>query len=208
MAAPLGRQHHPRDQQAGGAGRRHHPPGARRGGRAAAALALSPIPTPPPPRQTSESKSVCYIETSNIDGETNLKLKEAVAATGQRFPTPGDLARVKGSIEYEPPNDRIHTFTGKMQLEGAGGFVPVGARNMVLRGCTLRNTKWILGLGEREEESWRRGAQHLTRLPYLPSSSSSLLLLCCSGLHGQGHQGHEEVGRRALQDEPGRAHHD
>lgn len=97
--------------------------------------------------QSSEPKSVCYIETSNIDGETNLKLKEAVAATGVHCPTPADIARLTGSLEYEPPNDRIHTFTGKMQVNGEA-FVPVAARNMVLRGCTLRNTKWILGLGE------------------------------------------------------------
>ena len=31
---------------------------------------------------TSESKGICYVETSNIDGETNLKLKEAVGVPG------------------------------------------------------------------------------------------------------------------------------
>jgi magnesium-transporting ATPase (P-type) len=97
--------------------------------------------------QTSEPKSACYIETSNIDGETNLKLKEACSATGVHFPTAEQLAHTTGEMEYELPNDRIHNFTGKMKVNG-GDYVGVGARNMVLRGCTLRNTKWVLGLGE------------------------------------------------------------
>ena len=114
--------------------------------------------------QTSEPKAVCYVETSNIDGETNLKLKEAVVAASELIgglPGPegkhehgGDLAAaasgLTGEAVYDLPNDRIHNFTGKMRLTGASGAdsgdVPVGARNVVLRGCTLRNTRWMLGL--------------------------------------------------------------
>jgi hypothetical protein len=72
------------------------------------------------------------VETSNIDGETNLKLKEACHETGIRCPTPLSVATATGEIEYEPPNDRIHNFTGKMRVNN-GDFVGVGARNMVLR---------------------------------------------------------------------------
>jgi magnesium-transporting ATPase (P-type) len=109
--------------------------------------------------QTSEPRGVCYIETSNIDGETNLKLKEAVAATANHCHGVESLASLGGELVYEPPNDRIHTFTGKLRVTAPhpahtvgsehatpDGFVPVGARNMVLRGCTLRNTKWMYGL--------------------------------------------------------------
>lgn len=34
----------------------------------------------------------------------------------------------------------------QMRIGGVETFFPVGARNMLLRGCTLRNTKWMLGL--------------------------------------------------------------
>jgi hypothetical protein len=34
-------------------------------------------------RQTSEPQGMCYIETSNIDGETNLKIKEVRAGAGR-----------------------------------------------------------------------------------------------------------------------------
>lgn len=71
---------------------------------------------------------------------------------------PPEVAGLKGEIHYDQPNDRIHHFTGKIRLvdpagatvpcetNGPDGFSPVGPRNMVLRGCSLRNTKWILGL--------------------------------------------------------------
>lgn len=95
--------------------------------------------------QTSEPRSACYVETSNIDGETNLKLKEGVSPAAALITCAADAGRLTGVLEYEPPNDRIHNFTGRLQL-GTQNYVPVGARNMVLRGCSLRNTHWMLGL--------------------------------------------------------------
>jgi len=96
--------------------------------------------------QTSEPKSVCYVETSNIDGETNLKLKEALLPLADKCPNgAAEAGGLKGDIVYDLPNDRIHNFTGKMRLENEDYF-PVGARNILLRGCSLRNTKWILGM--------------------------------------------------------------
>lgn len=95
--------------------------------------------------QSSEPQGACYIETSNIDGETNLKIKESVPAVAARYSTAGHLASVKGKVVYEQPNDSIHTFDGRLMIDGSEDTA-VGANNMVLRGCTLRNTAWILGL--------------------------------------------------------------
>ena len=96
--------------------------------------------------QTSELRAACFVETSNIDGETNLKLKEGVGSIATACPDDAALGALDGEIVYEQPNSRIHTFTGKMRGRAGGEFVPVSARNMLLRGCTLRNTKWIVGL--------------------------------------------------------------
>lgn len=108
---------------------------------------------------TSETKGIAYVETSNIDGETNLKLKEGIAISGAAMSSAEGKSLVSlsskltGSMEYESPNDRIHSFSGKMRLDGVknsedemGGYFPVGARNLILRGCMMRNTKWLVGM--------------------------------------------------------------
>jgi phospholipid-transporting ATPase len=108
---------------------------------------------------TSEVKGIAYVETSNIDGETNLKLKEGLSISCSAMSTAdgkcisSQASKLIGSMEYESPNDRIHSFSGKMKLEGVantegevGGYFPVGARNLILRGCMVRNTKWLVGM--------------------------------------------------------------
>lgn len=95
--------------------------------------------------QTSEPQGMCYIETSNIDGETNLKIKEAVPAAAKALPTSSHIASARGAIVYEQPNDSIHTFDGVLKLSGHESM-PIAASNMLLRGCTVRNTHWVLGL--------------------------------------------------------------
>ena len=98
--------------------------------------------------QTSEPQGVCYIETSNIDGETNLKIKEAVPGVAKACPTPTAVAAFRGVATYEHPNGSIYTFDGSLLEAGKGkdDAMPLGPNNMVLRGCTLRNTGWVLGL--------------------------------------------------------------
>jgi magnesium-transporting ATPase (P-type) len=116
---------------------------------------------------TSSDKHICYIETSNIDGETNLKQKEAVpGAAALSDALRADLSRtaaLTGEAAYELPNDRIHTFFGTLTTSALGGgaasgalgadaplptavTLPIDARSMLLRGCQVRNTEWVLGL--------------------------------------------------------------
>ena len=93
----------------------------------------------------------CYIETANIDGETNLKLREAPPQLANEFaaqlmegqPHP---ALFEGCIECEPPNTNIHKFMGTLRLRAAKEPLPVGAQNLVLRGALVSNTEWVYGV--------------------------------------------------------------
>ncbi|CAI5526193.1 unnamed protein product [Closterium sp. Naga37s-1] len=118
---------------------------------------------------TSDDGGACYVETMNLDGETNLKMRSAVFETHAM--SAAELARVRGRVECEHPNASIYTFAGKMLLrtstEGAisgrsdssadiessegsqsGDAAPIfiTPANILLRGSRLRNTKWAVGI--------------------------------------------------------------
>uniref|UniRef100_A0A8C5BK39 Phospholipid-transporting ATPase n=1 Tax=Gadus morhua TaxID=8049 RepID=A0A8C5BK39_GADMO len=93
---------------------------------------------------SSEPHAMCYIETSNLDGETNLKIRQGLQATG-RLKDPESMSELSGQLECEGPNRHLYDFVGRIQLEGRCQ-VPVGSDQLVLRGATLRNTQWVHGL--------------------------------------------------------------
>jgi len=103
---------------------------------------------------SSDPEGKCYIETANIDGETNLKLRKAAACNASGS-GPGweDMTALLQSasngddmaISFEPPNPSIHTFGGTMTTN-KGVRAACGASELCLRGAVLRNTKWVLGV--------------------------------------------------------------
>ena len=52
---------------------------------------------------------------------------------------------LRGELKCEEPNDKVNDFMGELVLE-SGARLPVGPNNMLLRGCLLQNTDWVLGL--------------------------------------------------------------
>ncbi|MEW5306196.1 MAG: hypothetical protein WDW36_008680 [Sanguina aurantia] len=98
---------------------------------------------------TAENEEgTCYIETMNLDGETNLKIKKALDAT--MVLTHESLAGFRGVIKCEAPNEVIYQFTGNMELQppfvAAPSVLPLSPAAMLLRGCSLRNTTAIHGV--------------------------------------------------------------
>ncbi|KAL0592513.1 hypothetical protein ABG067_000077 [Albugo candida] len=61
--------------------------------------------------------AVAYVETKSLDGETNLKLRTANSVIGQLCEKSDDFVlKLSGSIDCDPPNDRINVFDGYMTL--------------------------------------------------------------------------------------------
>ncbi|XP_073305028.1 phospholipid-transporting ATPase 3-like isoform X2 [Primulina huaijiensis] len=85
---------------------------------------------------------VCYIETANLDGETNLKIRKASEKTWD-YMTPEKVAEFKGEIQCEQPNNSLYTFTGNLILDKQ--TLPLSPNQLLLRGCNLRNTEYIVG---------------------------------------------------------------
>ncbi|KAI3901768.1 hypothetical protein MKW98_013883 [Papaver atlanticum] len=86
---------------------------------------------------------VCYIETSNLDGETNLKIRKALEKTWD-YLTPDNISEFEGEIQCEQPNNSLYTFTGNLMTQNQ--TLPLSPNQLLLRGCSLRNTEYIVGV--------------------------------------------------------------
>ncbi|KAF3938341.1 hypothetical protein ABW19_dt0210425 [Dactylella cylindrospora] len=96
---------------------------------------------------SSEPEGLCYIETANLDGETNLKIKQALPETSDLV-SPGGLSRLSGKVKSEQPNSSLYTYeaTITMATGGAEKEYPLSPEQLLLRGATLRNTPWVHGI--------------------------------------------------------------
>ncbi|XWS68900.1 hypothetical protein CRYUN_Cryun04dG0133400 [Craigia yunnanensis] len=85
---------------------------------------------------------VCYIETANLDGETNLKIRKALERTWD-YVAPEKACEFKGEVQCEQPNNSLYTFTGNLVMDNQ--TLPLSPNQILLRGCSLKNTEFIVG---------------------------------------------------------------
>ncbi|XP_041099834.1 phospholipid-transporting ATPase ID-like isoform X2 [Polyodon spathula] len=93
---------------------------------------------------SSEPLSLVYIETAELDGETNLKVKQSLTVSGDMGDDCEALASFNGEVRCEPPNNRLDKFTGTLLFKEQK--YSLDNDKILLRGCTLRNTEWCYGL--------------------------------------------------------------
>lgn len=90
---------------------------------------------------TSDPTGVAYVQTINLDGESNLKTRYAKQETLSKL---SEKDRITGMIKCENPNRNIYGFQAFMEIDGKR--LSLGPSNIVLRGCELKNTQWALGV--------------------------------------------------------------
>uniref|UniRef100_A0A3B5BMY6 Phospholipid-transporting ATPase IC n=1 Tax=Stegastes partitus TaxID=144197 RepID=A0A3B5BMY6_9TELE len=93
---------------------------------------------------SSEPLNLVYVETAELDGETNLKVKQALTVTGEMGNSTEVLGAFKGEVRCEPPNNRLDKFKGALTVDKQ--VYSLDNDKVLLRGCTLRNTEWCFGL--------------------------------------------------------------
>uniref|UniRef100_A0A672RT19 Phospholipid-transporting ATPase n=1 Tax=Sinocyclocheilus grahami TaxID=75366 RepID=A0A672RT19_SINGR len=93
---------------------------------------------------SSEPQAMCYTETSNLDGETNLKIRQGLSLTAS-FQSLEELMALSGRLECEGPNRHLYDFTGTLRLDNHNP-APLGPDQVLLRGAQLRNTQWVVGI--------------------------------------------------------------
>ncbi|KAJ1924060.1 putative aminophospholipid-translocase [Tieghemiomyces parasiticus] len=87
--------------------------------------------------KTTEASGACFIRTDQLDGETDWKLRVAVAAC-QKLPDPQAFANVAGTAEVEAPHKDIYSFLGTLQLDGVDSAVePLSVDNTLWTNTVL-----------------------------------------------------------------------
>lgn len=56
----------------------------------------------------------CFIKTTNLDGESNLKIRRPVDLREAAPEEESDVMQIKASLECEPPNANLHKFQGRL----------------------------------------------------------------------------------------------
>ena len=83
--------------------------------------------------RTTESSGACFIRTDQLDGETDWKLRLAVASS-QRL-SEDSLVMSNSSVYAEKPQKDIHSFIGKFSDED--GEEPLGIENTIWCGAVV-----------------------------------------------------------------------
>ncbi|KAG9450028.1 hypothetical protein H6P81_009993 [Aristolochia fimbriata] len=91
---------------------------------------------------SSYEDGVCYVETMNLDGETNLKLKQSLDVTS-KLSEDSNFSEFKALVKCEDPNPNLYSFVGSMDYEEQQ--YPLSFQQLLLRDSKLRNTDYIYG---------------------------------------------------------------
>uniref|UniRef100_A0AAQ5YD66 Phospholipid-transporting ATPase n=1 Tax=Amphiprion ocellaris TaxID=80972 RepID=A0AAQ5YD66_AMPOC len=156
---------------------------------------------------SSNPNSLCYVETAELDGETNLKFKMGLRVTDERLQEERQLAEFNGKtlIECEEPNNRLDKFLG-MMLWNREQY-PLELDNMLLRGCKVRNTEECHGLvifAGADTKIMRNGGKTRFKrtkidelMNYMVYTIFALLLLVAAGLAIGHTYWYEDIGSKA-----------
>ncbi|KAF5206120.1 Phospholipid-transporting atpase [Thalictrum thalictroides] len=92
---------------------------------------------------SSYDDGICYVETMNLDGETNLKVKRSLEAT-LPLDDDADFKDFTGTIRCEDPNPTLYTFVGNFEYERQ--VYALDPNQILLRDSKLRNTTYVYGV--------------------------------------------------------------
>ncbi|XP_055020750.1 phospholipid-transporting ATPase VA [Boleophthalmus pectinirostris] len=93
---------------------------------------------------SSDPDRLCHIETATLDGETNLKQRQVVRSFYD-LDCDFDPLKYNSVIECEKPNNDLSRFRGYI-IHRNGRRDALYKDNLLLRGCTIRNTEEAVGI--------------------------------------------------------------
>ena len=95
---------------------------------------------------TSEDENVAFIETKNLDGETNLKSRSAAPSLTYLRSAQACADRHNAfRVDCDRPDNNLYKLSAAVVQPGEQKS-PVDIQQVLLRGTVLRNTRWAIGL--------------------------------------------------------------
>lgn len=97
---------------------------------------------------TSEEEDVAYVETKNLDGETNLKSRHGVMGLSH-LDSATACSQVRMRLDLDIPEVNMYRLNGAAILADENGddvTYAISLDTTLLRGCVLRNTAWVIGI--------------------------------------------------------------
>ncbi|CAG8534453.1 2443_t:CDS:10 [Funneliformis mosseae] len=122
---------------------------------------------------TSEPEGTCFVETKDLDGETNLKPRRCVPDTSQ-ICSPEDCVKANFYVDSEAPNSNLYSYSATLVMTEPDEdhtstsaerpssprssialserkwkqrkTIPVDINNLLLRAHVIRNTEWVIAI--------------------------------------------------------------
>ncbi|KAL6726764.1 hypothetical protein Aduo_008700 [Ancylostoma duodenale] len=105
--------------------------------------------------RSSDANGLCYVDTCNLDGESNLKQRQAIRAMGKfhnpTVPLNFSPDQFKYKVCCEEPTTDVYKFEGRLETMEGGPPLPreftiLAKENVLLRGCVVKNTDFVEGI--------------------------------------------------------------
>lgn len=91
---------------------------------------------------SSNVSGLVFVDTMNLDGETNLKEKMAISENFDEK----DIRKVVGEMYVDSPNELLDYWEGSVSGSFINSKAPYTIKNLLLRGSYIRNTKVMYGI--------------------------------------------------------------
>ncbi|XP_053972565.1 phospholipid-transporting ATPase IF [Hylaeus volcanicus] len=95
---------------------------------------------------TSEDTGRCYVTTSNLDGETNLKTLMVPKVVSNM--SASEVVSMEATLTCQHPSSDLYSFHGKLEVNNTNGEPTSGhltIENLLLRGSRFKDTDHIIG---------------------------------------------------------------
>ena len=80
----------------------------------------------------------CFIKTTNLDGESNLKIRRPLDLRDAAPEEDADVLDIRATLECEQPNANLHKFQGRLMYQSGGeGRPPWVALLLTMVTCVL-----------------------------------------------------------------------